>query len=389
MTVPVFSNEYLGRFADAAEQRGAPVRIVGGFVRDLLSGDSPDDVDLASALKPEEVVEIAKSLDLKTIETGLQHGTVTVVARGEPFEITTLREDVSTDGRRAEVAYVSSFETDAARRDFTINAMSIDRHGKVHDYHGGEADLSSKTVRFVGDDRESIREDYLRILRFFRFRARFGGQENNEVFRVIREEQEGLRQISVERVWQEFKKTIPLSSSLKQVDLMRETGVLDVLNAPDLTTDAVRDNAYLLSCLKDPAAGLGILLGNPERADEVGKAWRLSNKEKDRAVAAAIVLADKTNDFAFWADKCDRGLDTDTVIAVLNATERRDVAKRLSKGVPVFPLKGADLLEQGFAAGPELGQLLKKLRDEWLESDCTHTKDDLMTIAAPGNAVSP
>lgn len=388
MTKRVFSKGVLGQFADIADRQGAPLRIVGGFVRDTLSGGSPKDVDLASALKPEEVVDIAKKLNLKTIETGLQHGTVTVVAGGEPFEITTLREDVSTDGRRAEVAYVSSFETDASRRDFTINAMSIDRTNAVYDYHGGREDLLSKRVRFVGDARQRIREDYLRILRFFRFRARFGGQEDEQVFGVIKDEQEGLRQISVERVWQEFKKTIPLAQSLDQIDLMAAGGLLDVLETP-LSTKVFRENERLSYCLKDAAAGLGLLIGDPDETAEVAKAWRLSNKETMRAVSAALALSDPTDDFAHWANQCDRKRDPGTIITVLKATGRFDVAERLLQGIPVFPVKGADLLEKGFAAGPELGKHLESLREEWLASDCTHSRDDLLEIAAPGISAVP
>lgn len=205
-------------------------RMVGGAVRDMLAGRAVADVDMASPLAPEEVMRRARAAGLKAVPTGLAHGTVTVVAAGHGFEVTTLRRDVETDGRHAVVAFTDDWRADAARRDFTINAMSCTQAGELFDYFGGQQDLAAGVVRFVGEAAARVAEDYLRILRFFRFFARYGrGAADAAALAAIAQGREGLKQLSAERVWSEVKKILAAPAPLRAVELMGETGVLDVV----------------------------------------------------------------------------------------------------------------------------------------------------------------
>ena len=205
-------------------------RAVGGAVRDHLAGRAIHDVDVAVPLPPGTTSRLLRAAGLKVVETGLQHGTVTAVLDRQPVEVTSLRRDVVTDGRHAEVAWTADWEEDAARRDFTINAMSMSADGKVHDFFGGRADLAAGRVRFVGDARQRLAEDYLRALRFFRFWARYGrGEPDADAMAAIREAVPGLARLSVERVWMEMKRLLAAEDPSLALQLMANTGVLPAI----------------------------------------------------------------------------------------------------------------------------------------------------------------
>lgn len=215
------------------ENEGYEIRVVGGAVRDFLNNTVCKDIDLCTDATPDEMMAVAKKHNLHVIPTGIKHGTITFMINHEPFEVTTLRVDVETDGRHAEVEFTRSFEEDAKRRDLTINAMSMDRHGKIYDYFDGTEDLRKGRIAFVGDAETRIKEDYLRILRFYRFMGRFGNLDrymemNHKVLMSSEEIHDGLRKISGERIWMELKKIMTGGYARQIVHVMIETGILHV-----------------------------------------------------------------------------------------------------------------------------------------------------------------
>ncbi len=349
-------------------------RMVGGAVRDMLAGRQVADVDFASPLKPAEVMARAKAAGLKAVPTGVEHGTVTVVAAGRGFEVTTLRRDVETDGRHARVEFTDDWREDAARRDFTINAMSCGRDGVVFDYFGGRADLAAGAVRFVGDAGERIEEDYLRVLRFFRFFARYGqGGADAAAVAAIEAGREGLRRLSVERVWSEVKKILAAPAPLAAVELMRETGVLEIVLpgarverlAAVLARGAPGDALLRVAALSDEDFAARLKLSGAEAALLAG--WReplgLVPEDDDdalrRALAdeAAEILIGRNwlqgGDEAGWGELRQR----------LAAMER-----------PVFPVQGRDLVALGVKAGPEVGEMLSQVRRWWMDGGCVADK---------------
>ncbi|MDN6042422.1 MAG: CCA tRNA nucleotidyltransferase, partial [Acetobacter sp.] len=202
-------------------------RLVGGVVRDLLAGRSVADVDIATPEPPEHVQAALEAAGIKVVPTGLAHGTVTAVIESAPYEITTLRQDTETDGRHAVVSWTQDWQQDAARRDFTINAMSRDKEGVLFDYFGGQADLQAGHVRFVGQAAQRIEEDALRILRFFRFQGRYGhGQPDVQAVTAIEQRTDLLKKLSVERVWSELQRLLVGPQAAQQVLLMARLGVL-------------------------------------------------------------------------------------------------------------------------------------------------------------------
>ncbi|HEX7391036.1 MAG TPA: CCA tRNA nucleotidyltransferase, partial [Acidiphilium sp.] len=262
-------------------------RIVGGAVRDMLAGRPLADIDLASPLPPDEVMRRLAAAGIRAIPTGLDHGTVTALIDNTGFEITTLRHDVSTDGRHATVAFTDDWREDAARRDFTINAMSMDRAGTVFDYFGGRDDLAAGRVRFVGDAATRIAEDYLRILRFFRFLARYGrGEPDAGAIAAIEAHREGLSRLSAERVWQELKSILATPDPRAALRLMAGTGVFGAI-LPEADDLSGFEAAMARGMPPDPILRLAALID----ADGAALADRLRLSEAERVRLAALDAA--------------------------------------------------------------------------------------------------
>lgn len=365
---------------DRLTTAGAQVRAVGGAVRDLVAGLPFKDIDLATDYRPEDVIDLFEEAGLDVIPTGLKHGTVTVVVEGEPFEITTLRADLSTDGRHAEVAFVNDFRVDAERRDFTINAMSADRSGKVYDYFGGIEDLNSGRVRFVGDAEQRVQEDYLRILRYFRFRGRFGVSDDQQSLMAIKQHATGLEKISVERIWREISQILSLQRSPSQLVSMESLGVLQIIGLP-FTSSFADQFVRLRQETSNSAILLGAIVGDSDEAERLGYRWRLSSKERRQAMTAARVIQDSSADPHYWRVQQHDGFDAATLTAVLNATGRTEAASSLFETVPEFPLRGRDLLVIGIPAGVSLGNALNELETVWKDSHFTLDANELLDIA--------
>ena len=352
-------------------------RLVGGCVRDALAGRPVADIDLATPDPPARVIERLNAAGLRAVPTGLRHGTVTAVSGGRGFEVTTLRHDVATDGRHAQVAFTDDWHADAARRDFTINALSMTPDGQVYDDHDGLADLRDGRVRFVGDPATRIAEDYLRILRFFRFHARFGrGAPDTAALEAIRNAVPGLARLSAERVWSELKRILAACDPAGAVALMAACGVLPAV-LPEGSDPAALARLLASSAPPDPLLRLAALLTGDLAA--FAERLRLSTAEREFLVAARvpeIPVGDDDAALRRWlADTPKPAL----IGRIWLAGGDEALVHRLeAMAVPVFPLRGRDLERTGVPAGPEMGTLLRTLRDRWLAGGCVAGATELL-----------
>ncbi|MBV9735644.1 MAG: CCA tRNA nucleotidyltransferase [Acidisphaera sp.] len=355
-----------------------PARPVGGSVRDALAGRPVADVDLATPQPPQEVMAALARAGLRAVPTGLAHGTVTAVAGGRGFEVTTLRRDVSTDGRHADVAFTDDWQEDAARRDFTFNAMSMTRDGAIYDYFGGVTDLRAGLVRFVGDPATRIAEDFLRILRFFRFHARYGrGAPDAAALAAIAAGVPGLARLSAERVWSELKRILAAPDPCDAIAMMSRLGVLAAV-LPEGADPGRLDALVQAGAPADPVLRLAALLDGD--AEALAARLRLSVEEQRRLVALRRPGAPAPGMPRPGAGLADlRRALADTPKEVLigrswlaGAGPEWDAlrASLASLARPVFPLAGRDALALGFAPGPRVGAALRAVRAWWLEGGC-------------------
>jgi poly(A) polymerase len=366
---------FLAEPALAAVMAALPeARVIGGAVRDTLATRSVVEIDLATPRTPEQVTEALQAAEIRAVPTGVAHGTVTAVADGRGFEVTTLRRDVETDGRHAVVAFTDDWRADAARRDFTINAMSLTRAGEVFDYFGGVSDLHAGVVRFVGEPATRIAEDYLRILRFFRFFARYAkGKADAAALAAIRAGVPGLARLSVERVWSELARILAAHDPRAAVVLMAETGVLGAV-LPEGADPKRLARLIEAGVPDDPLLRVAALLTGDAAA--LSARLRLSAVERDRLVALR-------------AGSVPRPGDDDAALRRLLADETRELlidrawltggdapewvalrARLAALPRPVFPLEGRDVLALGEPEGPRVGVLLRAVRQWWLDGGC-------------------
>jgi poly(A) polymerase len=345
------------------------VRLVGGAVRDVLLGLSVNDIDLATPLLPQEVQSRITRAGLKAIPTGIDHGTITAVIGGRPFEVTTLRRDVATDGRRATVAFSSDWAEDAARRDFTINALYADPiSGEIFDYTGGLADLAAGRVRFIGDAAARIAEDHLRILRYFRFLARYGDAANPDTntIQLIAANAPSLRTLSRERIADELRKILALPDPVMTVDQMLDAQIFDNI-IPE-----IRDTTLLAVLIAaEQTQGfapahlrrLGALLCNdPAAAHDVGARLRLSNTERSHLASITADHRDADNPPALaYALGGDAAID----YILLRSGDARSL---IGWQRPIFPLKGGAIVARGIAKGPDVARILQNVERQWIDA---------------------
>ena len=365
------------KLGKAFDMAGFEVRFVGGCVRDALLGVTPKDVDFCTDATPDEMRDVATLNNFKFLPTGVQHGTATLVVDGEPFEVTTLRVDVETDGRHAEVAFTRSFEVDAERRDLTMNAMSMDFEGNVYDYFGGREDLKNRVVRFVGVSELRVQEDYLRVLRYFRFAARFDStmsQDDLDLFSTP-EVLDNLHKVSVERFWQEMSKLLDPSmpARVRVVDAMFKSKVNRALGL-------FRFNPVELLRSNDSVSALATLVDSKDE-ESFFKFWKLSSAEeaKVRNLVRNRVVSwtEERVEMMLTRDK----FPLDHVVSMLEVAGEPTLARYAEDfQVPVFPVTGKDLLAAGMVPGPEMGQRLRKLESAWAFSRFTKTKEELLEL---------
>ncbi|MXO84788.1 CCA tRNA nucleotidyltransferase [Altererythrobacter aurantiacus] len=361
-------NEYLLSLAETLGPDN--IRWVGGAVRDTLSGIVVKDVDAATPLLPDTVIGKCREAGIRTVPTGIEHGTVTAIFPGLPVEITTLRRDVATDGRRATVAFASDWREDAARRDFTINALYAHPHTlAISDYFGGLEDLAAERVRFIGDARQRIAEDHLRILRYFRFRARYGGWEtaDEETEAAIAEMAPTLKGLSRERIAMELLAILALPDPFATVCKMRELGVLSII----LPEAGKREFGVLERLVKTERANdvapsdirrlAALLPPIPSVAESVAARLRLSKAQRARLSTAAARRPDdaaRARGLAF-----EEGVEEATDRLLL---EGASLAPLVDWDVPLFPLKGGEIIARGVAPGPGVARLMQTLKEEWI-----------------------
>lgn len=407
---PWFQEPGLKRLMALLNGSGGETRVVGGAVRNSLLGLPVGDIDLATTLLPEEVTGRAAAKQIKSVPSGIEHGTVTLVLDGKGYEVTTLRRDVATDGRHAEVAFGADWQEDAERRDLTINALYVGPDGEVVDLVGGLADIETQTVRFIGDPELRIAEDYLRVLRFFRFFAHYGrGRPDAAGLKACARARSQLKTLSAERVWSEIKKLLGAPDPGRALLWMRQSGVLTEvlpetekwgidaipgLIAAEQALGWAPDALLRLSAItpKDPARMVGL-----------AERLRLSNAEAialDR-FARAPKPQETVTDVAFDRDLYRYGKDGIIGVLKLELASARGQAEggdakamgrnaRLSALLkraeaferPVLPIKGSDVLAAGIPAGPKIGQILGTLEEGWIASNFTLDRERLLARIA-------
>lgn len=382
---------------DLLNRNGEEARIVGGAVRNALIGRDASDIDIATTLAPEAVMRLAREAGLKAAPTGVEHGTVTLVTEGRGHEVTTLRRDVETDGRRAVVAFTRSFAEDAARRDFTINQLSVSADGELHDYASGLADLQDRRVRFIGEAEQRIREDYLRILRFFRFSAEYAeGAFDPAGLAACAALATGMERLSRERVWAELKKLLTAKRAHEALASMIDRRIWAAICGlpPDLAAFAA---AAAIWPEADAMTRLAALLVRREGdAAALDRVMRLSNAERRRLEEAeqarARLLADgplggQSVRRAAFQTSAQGALDgLATLAAVLNRAEARAWA---AQPAPVSPWRGADLLKLGVPAGPMVGAALAEAEAQWAQMGFPDDQSRLRAILEAAAKTKP
>ncbi len=351
-------------------------RFVGGCVRDSLLGVKPKDIDLATTLTPDAVIAALHAAGLQAAPTGVDHGTVTAIADHFPIEVTSLRADVSTDGRRATVAFTTDWETDARRRDFTINALYLTPDFRLFDPVGGAADLDGRRVRFIGAPEDRIREDYLRILRFFRFSARFAAAFDAAGLAACAALKEGLGNLSAERVGDELTKILALADAARAVRAMVDTGVLGAVWPAPASLETL---ARLKATAPDAPAPLGLAALWGRKGEGVDTRLRLSNADgqrRRRAVERAPAIAPDYSDpairaqiYRFGALGFRDALALAAAMAPAGADLSRHYALAATFAPPSLPVTGYDVLAAGVSQGPEIAAVLAATEARWIAED--------------------
>uniref|UniRef100_A0AAR2M231 tRNA nucleotidyl transferase, CCA-adding, 1 n=1 Tax=Pygocentrus nattereri TaxID=42514 RepID=A0AAR2M231_PYGNA len=371
------------------------LRIAGGAVRDLLSGQRPEDVDFATTATPEEMKRMFQAAGIRMINNkGEKHGTITARVHNENFEVTTLRVDVQTDGRHAEVEFTTDWQKDAERRDLTINSMFLGLDGTVYDYFQGYEDLQNRKVRFVGSAAPRIQEDYLRILRYFRFYGRVASepdQHDPDTLEAIQENASGLAAISGERIWVELKKMLVGNHAAHLLELVYELGLAQYIGLPAEGNveemKQVCQKAYGTS--PKPVTVLAALFRSPDDVERLDLRLKISREEK----TLGLFLVRRRRDLVKGQDE-HGGLKpfTDFVIdsreldaqsKVLELLKYQGEVKLLAElkrwSIPRFPVSGHDLRRLGITTGKEIGTTLQELRDIWKKSRYQLGKEELLS----------
>jgi poly(A) polymerase len=379
----------------ALNGQGSEARVVGGAVRNALIGLAPGDIDLATTALPDDTMRRVTAAGFHAVPTGFEHGTITAVRDGVGHEVTTLREDVETFGRHATVRFGHDWARDAERRDFTMNALSATPDGAVHDYVGGLADLAARRVRFIGDPAQRIAEDYLRILRFFRFHATYGhGAHDADGLHAVIMQREGLAGLSRERVRQELVKILTAPGALAAIIVMADSGLLGLVlagvgNAGALRALSEREaQAGIAPAAMRRLAALGVLVA--EDAQRLSERLRLTNAESSRLA----VLAESWREAPGWTCRAikarllhgDRAeiIDALLVGAALTGTPvAPDVlATARDWPVPEPPFRGSDVLAAGISPGPVVGHILTEAEALWVAADFPEDPDHCRALLA-------
>lgn len=390
----IITDKAILKLFDVVEKHGGVLRFVGGAVRDALAGLEGFDLDLATDMSPDELVETCEESNIKTIPIGIKYGTVGVVINDTVLEVTSLRKDIETDGRHAKVEFTTDWKEDASRRDLTINAVYADEKGNVFDYYNGIDDLEKGIVRFIGNPNLRIQEDYLRILRFFRFYSIFGkGEIDAKALAACRANQSGLSKISIERVRDEFAKLLLTPNVIKTIKIMIDNDILGYILPPAPHFNCLQRliNLVRQENLDESALRRLFILYLPDEkvAENFATRFKLSRKQKELFVNLARFNPDVA---AFTDEKSlmkllyEHGREFCHHKFILRCAEtgqrpenfHQILEKIQTLPISEFPLKGRDLITAGITDNRKIGQILDMLEHLWIESNFTMSKDDLL-----------
>ena len=377
----------------------AELRFVGGCVRKLISGEKVDDIDLSTNLKPEKVIEVLKKNNINFYETGIEHGTITAVINKRSFEITTLRKDIRTDGRHAQVEYTDNWLEDASRRDFTINSIYSDLDGNLFDPFNGRKDLNDGLIKFIGDPAKRIKEDYLRILRYIRFFLGYSkNQHNKNTVKIIKQNLIGLNQVSKNRQLQELKKII-LVENFHKINSDKTSKELFLLIFPELKNinrinklDNLgkeilkgKDFEFILSLL---------LIDKSEDCDYFIYKYNLSNKEKDKINFLNLIFSEDLNKDYFTKENLTKILFKNGKENLIDILDFKILTTKKNKNnlidlkkyfiefkIPVIPIRAKDLIKQfNLKEGKLLGSILKEIEEQWLNNNFKISNNEIEDI---------
>lgn len=371
-------NEWLDRpgikrLLKALDAKHGHARFVGGAIRDFLLGEHPDDLDLATDHPPDEVIRRLEDAGIKAVPTGIEHGTITAVASGTVVEVTSLRADVSTDGRRATVVFTDDWSQDASRRDFTINALYADPFtGKLFDYFDGLDDLTSRTVRFIGEPLQRIAEDHLRILRYFRFHARYGHDEPDaQALDACTARANDLMALSRERIADELLKLLGLADPTPTVRLMVSRGIFEPI-IPEIGDEGVDRLQRLIET--EPLVGLApdsvrrlaaLLCGPPELGRAIAARLKFSNRNKKR-LELAMKPAVGTAYSQAYRDGSEAAIDRIAISDLWEPFDQHIALRHLQTWqVPRLPITGGQLIARGVTEGPDVARTMRRIEDAW------------------------
>lgn len=401
-------DEGLQKLLHCLSENGEEARVVGGAVRNQLLGYPVNDIDIATTCVPDEIIKRVSGNGFKAVPTGYEHGTITVVVKDHSYEVTALRADIEPDGRRAKVIFGRDWKNDAKRRDFTINAIYADANGKIYDDVNGLADIETETLRFIGTAEERIREDYLRILRFFRLYAWVGkGRPDAEAIKACARLKDGLLQLSAERVWSEVKKMLSAPDPTRALLWMRQAAILGIIlpETEKWGIDAFRpliETERVMRLPPDPLLRLFSIVPRDEvRLKKMAERLRFSKLEKTRLMDFARISPIKYNSSDIEIKKLvyhhgKQAVLDELTLALSNArahalsndnalveashyTRLRKLTEQYD--IPVFPLTGKDLLPLGITEGPAIGHKLKALEKRWVESGFLLDRKALLDLA--------
>ncbi|MEP3247040.1 MAG: CCA tRNA nucleotidyltransferase [Sneathiella sp.] len=366
------------RLFSAIHEAGGECRFVGGCVRDALLGILSDDLDICTNMRPEAVLDCLGKAGFRVIPTGMSHGTVTAVLNKRVFEVTTLRVDVETDGRHADVSFTQSWQEDAARRDFTFNALFLEQDGRLYDFFSGLQDLERGIVRFIGEPAERIQEDYLRILRYFRFLARFGQSvQCPSAEEAIVLNKGGLAQLSAERISKELLLLLKVPNPMAAVEMMDRLGIFEVLFERDVSVSLL-SSMIMLDFQSDEINRLsGLLKGDDQYARQVARELRLSSRAENRLIRScedrlkpSLNRQEQKKTLYFVGKQTFEDRVLLSWAREPAAVAYADYLKLAEEWlIPEFPVSGKDLIDRGIQPGPEMGAQLKKMENQWVDSD--------------------
>ncbi len=369
------------------------IRFIGGCVRDFLILKKDSDIDLATTMLPSEVLKNLKKNKINTVTSGISHGTVIAIINKKKFEITSLRKDIKTDGRRAVVEYTKDWIIDSERRDFTINAISCDLNGKLYDYHNGINDLKLGKIKFIGDTEKRIKEDYLRILRYFRFYAYYGKKDLNKKDLLITSRfSKFLKKLSKERISSEFKKILSCPTCSKTLGIMNNKNILNKIFYGNINLYLIKklENTDWIKSFQNFYNKLVILLLDNKFFKKNIKLLKLSNSEnkyleKIFFYKKKFIFSNKKEDILKLVYVHGRSLSIDLVILYflkkeINKNNKLNFIRTMNMiekfKIPIFPLEGKDILKLGFKSGPQVGLILKNIENWWVNNQFKPSKKD-------------